>query len=263
MRQRVITGLLYGAVYLALLWIGSIPFALLIAAIAVISYLELAELNKLRASSPAVLVGAVAVATIVAGALVSPNVFQNLWLKLFVTLALLLISVSVMTKNKFSFAQSAYLFLSVFYISIPFYLLVRMRIDSLELVLFVQIVMWATDSGAYFVGRKFGKNKLAPNISPNKTKEGSAGAVLFALITALLFQLIVGEPLFTSWLALTGVTLLISVFGQIGDLAESAIKRFYGIKDSGNILPGHGGLLDRFDSLIFVLPLLYIFGLIG
>jgi phosphatidate cytidylyltransferase len=135
--------------------------------------------------------------------------------------------------------------------------------DSLILVLFVQIIIWSTDSGAYFVGRKFGKNKLAPYISPNKTREGSIGAVLVAVLIAIIYRLIVGGAFLGTWPALIGVTLLISIFGQLGDLVESAIKRFYGVKDSGTILPGHGGLLDRFDSLIFVLPLLYVLGFIG
>ncbi|MCO7125965.1 phosphatidate cytidylyltransferase [Sporolactobacillus shoreicorticis] len=264
MKQRVITGTLAGAFYLALLWIGSIPFALLAAAIAVISYLELAEMNKLSAYSPEVLTGALAVAVIVCGEWISPTIFHFIWPKLIVFLALLFVSFNVVTKNRFSFARSAYLFLAVFYISIPFQLLVRIRFDSLALALFVQIIIWTTDSGAYFVGRKLGKNKLAPYISPNKTREGSIGAVIAALLVAALFQLIIGSHLlFGSWLMLFAVALLISLFGQLGDLVESAIKRFYDVKDSGTILPGHGGMLDRFDSLIFVLPLLYVLGFIG
>ncbi|MCQ2008981.1 MAG: phosphatidate cytidylyltransferase [Sporolactobacillus sp.] len=263
MKQRVITGILAGAFYLALLWIGSVPFALLAAAIAVISYLELAEMNKMPAYSPEVLIGALAVAIIVSGEWISPLIFHSIWPKLVVLLVLLLVSLNVVTKNRFSFAHSAYLFLAVFYISIPFQLLVRIRLDSLALVFFVQIIIWTTDSGAYFVGRKLGKNKLAPYISPNKTREGSIGAIIAALVVAALFQLIIGYPLFGSWPMLFMVALLISVFGQLGDLVESAIKRFYGVKDSGTILPGHGGLLDRFDSLIFVLPLLYVLGFIG
>jgi phosphatidate cytidylyltransferase len=263
LRQRLITGILAGAFYLALLWIGSFPFALLATAIAVISYLELAEMNKLRAYSPEVMIGALAVAVIVIGAMFSLSSVHDIWLKLVALLALLFISAAVLTRNRISFAHSAYLFLSVFYISIPFYLLVRIRMDSLILVLFVQIIIWSTDSGAYFVGRKFGKNKLAPYISPNKTREGSIGAVLVAVLIAIIYRLIVGGAFLGTWPALIGVTLLISIFGQLGDLVESAIKRFYGVKDSGTILPGHGGLLDRFDSLIFVLPLLYVLGFIG
>ncbi|MCO7174722.1 phosphatidate cytidylyltransferase [Sporolactobacillus kofuensis] len=263
MRQRIITGILAGAVYLALLWIGSFPFTLFVAAIAVISFIELAEMNKLRYYSPEVLLGALAVAFFVLTALAPLSIVYSVWLKAFILLALLLLGLMVLTKNQCSYPKIAYLFFSVFYISIPFYLLIRIRIDSLALILFVQIVIWATDSGAYFVGRKFGRNKLAPNLSPNKTREGSIGAIITALVVAAIFQIIFGKMLYASWLTLIGVTLLISIVGQLGDLAESAVKRFFNVKDSGNLLPGHGGLLDRFDSLIFVLPLLYVFGLIG
>ncbi|MCL1630853.1 phosphatidate cytidylyltransferase [Sporolactobacillus sp. CPB3-1] len=263
MKQRVITGLLAGVLYLALLWIGSFPFAFLAAAIAVISYIELAVMNKMSATSPEVLLGAVAVLFIVCSALFSPSVLGPVWPRLVTLLALLLVLFNVMTKNRFSFAHSAYLFLSVFYIGIPFHLLVRVRMESLALILFIQILIWTTDSGAYFIGRRLGRHKLAPYISPNKTQEGSAGAVIAALAAAFVFQWIIGQPLFDSWMQLLGAALLISIFGQVGDLVESAIKRFYGVKDSGKILPGHGGLLDRFDSLIFVLPLLYVLGFIA
>ena len=116
-------------------------------------------------------------------------------------------------------------------------------------------MVWTTDSGAYFVGRKLGKHKLWPEISPKKTIEGSIGGVVIAVIFAVLMQLI--YPFASSWTLLIVVTIIASIIGQMGDLVESAIKRHYGVKDSGTILPGHGGILDRFDSLLFAVPLLH------
>lgn len=120
-------------------------------------------------------------------------------------------------------------------------------------------MIWATDSGAYFIGKATGKRKLWPEISPNKTVEGSLGGVVCALIVAILFGLF--ADMNATVLTLMAITVILSIFGQLGDLVQSAFKRHFNVKDSGNILPGHGGILDRFDSLLFVLPLLNLFHL--
>jgi phosphatidate cytidylyltransferase len=115
------------------------------------------------------------------------------------------------------------------------------------------LIVWAADSGAYFAGRRFGKRKLAPSISPNKTVEGMAGGLLAAVVVALL-----GAPLAgASWAQLPMVALvalLAAVFSVFGDLFESLLKRHVGAKDSGTLIPGHGGLLDRVDGLLAALP---------
>src|SRR5699024_11513981 len=115
-------------------------------------------------------------------------------------------------------------------------------------------IIWATDSGAYFVGKYFGKRKLWPEISPNKTIGGALGGILFALVTGSIFHLV--STLDYSFVSIVGINVLISVVGQIGDLVASAMKRHYQLKDSGKIFPGHGGILDRLDSLLFVLLML-------
>jgi phosphatidate cytidylyltransferase len=116
------------------------------------------------------------------------------------------------------------------------------------------LVSWIGDTGAYYVGRNFGRHKLAPIVSPGKTWEGAAGSVAASLLLGL-FVL----PRFVSidlpHAAI--ITIAANVAGQLGDLAESAIKRGAGVKDSGNLLPGHGGILDRVDSSLFSLPVLY------
>ena len=112
-----------------------------------------------------------------------------------------------------------------------------------------------TDTGCYYVGTKFGKHKLAPVISPNKTIEGSIGGGIFAIIGAV----IVGWTFGLEWYLAVLAGLLCTVFAQIGDLSESLIKRDAGVKDSGHSLPGHGGFLDRADSFIFTIPMMYYF----
>ncbi len=94
-----------------------------------------------------------------------------------------------------------------------------------------------------------------PEISPNKTVEGAIGGVLLACVIGISFHMV--HPFQNDMMVVVAVTVLVSVFGQIGDLVESAFKRYYGVKDSGNLLPGHGGILDRLDSLLFVLPILH------
>ena len=122
------------------------------------------------------------------------------------------------------------------------------------LLLFVAACVWATDTFAYFTGRSFGKRKLAPKLSPGKTVEGFIGGLLGAMLTGGLFAAWIHLPLFVG-LAIGGMA---GIVGPLGDLFESALKRELGLKDFGRVMPGHGGILDRFDSLLFVAPLAYL-----
>lgn len=113
---------------------------------------------------------------------------------------------------------------------------------------YLGIVVWMTDSAAFFTGRQIGGEKLAPDISPSKTRSGALGGLALGTVSGLIFWL-----LFTPspwWIGLI-LSMLISILGQLGDLSESALKRYFRIKDSGDIIPGHGGLMDRLDSLTF------------
>jgi len=117
---------------------------------------------------------------------------------------------------------------------------------------------WSSGSpirGAYFTGRKIGKRKLWPEISPNKTIEGFVGGIIWAVGIGVIFAYFAGmeQPM----VVVIIVAIAASIFGQLGDLVESALKRHFNVKDSGKILPGHGGILDRFDSILFVMPLLH------
>lgn len=121
--------------------------------------------------------------------------------------------------------------------------------------MFGLMVNWIGDTGAYYIGKNFGRRKLAPSISPGKTWEGAAASAVTGVAFGLIYLplAIKGTPLLTAGL----LALAANVAGQAGDLAESAIKRGVGVKDSGSILPGHGGFLDRVDSTMFALPVLY------
>ena len=174
---------------------------------------------------------------------------------------LLLLTYTVVVKNRYTFEDAAYSIMGSLYVGIGFLYFIETRLVGIEYVIFALVIIWTTDSGAYFTGKKFGKRKLWPEISPNKTIEGFIGGIATAIIFALIFQWV--SPISSSYVTLIVVTILASIFGQIGDLVESALKRHYNVKDSGNILPGHGGILDRFDSLLFVLPLLHFLHFVG
>ncbi|WP_299521566.1 phosphatidate cytidylyltransferase [Winogradskyella sp.] len=118
------------------------------------------------------------------------------------------------------------------------------------------ILIWVNDSAAYLIGKNFGKQKLFPRISPKKTVEGFLGGLFFACVSSYFISLYTKTLGFTSWLILA---IIVSVLGTLGDLIESKFKRQAGVKDSGVIMPGHGGLLDRLDSIIFASPFIYLF----
>ncbi|MBQ6606190.1 MAG: phosphatidate cytidylyltransferase [Firmicutes bacterium] len=118
-------------------------------------------------------------------------------------------------------------------------------------------VIWSTDTAAYEIGRRWGKHKLAPEISPHKTWEGAVAGLVVGSILGIIAALITTDA---GWFAAFIVSLFISGVGQIGDLVESKVKRLAGVKDSGNLLPGHGGILDRFDSLLLASMFMFFLG---
>lgn len=132
--------------------------------------------------------------------------------------------------------------------------------EGIILLLYGAIGAFATDVFAYLIGRKFGKNKLCPDISPNKTVEGSIGGLIGTIIVTITYTLIINYIFKTNYNIYYSVLvgIISSIAGQLGDLTASAIKRYTKIKDFGKLIPGHGGILDRFDSIIFVMPVIYL-----
>lgn len=177
---------------------------------------------------------------------------------------LYLFAVAVLRQGRMHFAEVAEVFTGVLYITLSFASLSLLRHKTPEggyLYLLVFFGAWVTDTFAYFTGRFFGKHKLNPVISPKKTVEGSIGGILFCMISFVLFGIVMqfGKWHFTvhyPLLLLSG--LLCSVVSQVGDLITSLIKREHGVKDYGKIFPGHGGVLDRFDSVLAISPVLLI-----
>ena len=150
-----------------------------------------------------------------------------------------------------SWVRAAWMAAGVLYVGLPAMALIWLRMDGVDgwpAVLFLFLVVWSTDTGAYFTGRFFGGPRLAPRISPNKTWSGALGGIAISASVACLFALWLGG---TSPIGLVIVAILLSVVAEAGDLAESAIKRWVKVKDTSHLIPGHGGLLDRVDALVF------------
>lgn len=152
------------------------------------------------------------------------------------------------------------------YIAVPLALSIRLTLTinpffpithyNGMLLLAIFIFIWVNDTGAYLVGSRWGKTPLAPSISPKKTVEGSIGGLLLALLSAVILRLLLFPEL--SWLSILLIAAVVAIFGTIGDLFESSLKRQAGVKDSGKLIPGHGGILDRIDSLLLAVPAVYL-----
>ncbi|WP_404452654.1 phosphatidate cytidylyltransferase [Virgibacillus necropolis] len=261
MKQRIQTAILALIVFVPLVIIGGDAFTIFVYIMATIALIELLRMRKVgKYSIPAVL-------SIGLLWLLLPNViadvYTEVWFsksEIIMLFVMLLLSYTVLMNNKFNFEDAGFILLTTVYIGMGFFYLIETRdgnqLSGLLNIFYVLLVIWATDTAAYFFGRAFGKRKLWPKISPNKTIEGALGGILLAIVVGIVFQLVTSFSDF-SMIVVIAVTILVSIFGQIGDLVESAFKRHYGVKDSGDILPGHGGILDRLDSLLFVLPLLH------
>ncbi|MBT2637105.1 phosphatidate cytidylyltransferase [Bacillus sp. ISL-39] len=262
MKQRIITAVIAAAVFLPIVIFGGWPFIAMVYLIASIALYEALKMKHLKLFSvPGIL------SLLLLWIFLIPEQYSVLLdkldytkLELFFLGVLLYLTYTVITKNRFTFEDVAFSIMSILYVGIGFYFFIETREESLIYVFYSLFIIWATDSGAYFIGRAIGKHKLWPEISPNKTTEGFFGGVVSALAVAALFS-VFGDMKVPTVILLMA-TAFLSVFGQIGDLVESALKRHYNVKDSGNILPGHGGMLDRFDSLLFVWPLIHLFHLL-
>lgn len=258
MKTRVITGIVGGAGFLLVVYQGGIWYTALVFFLATLAYYELIRMNHIRLRDSHGLTGlAFLWLLLFPGFVWNGNMLRGDVIFLFV---LLFLFITVASKNRVEYQHVAYLLFSAFYLGIGFHFMNETRIvNGLAVTLAILFSTWATDTGAYFVGKARGKTKLWPSISPNKTIEGALGGVALAMLTMLVFTFVT-ESLTVPRALVIG--LVISISGQIGDLMESAIKRTLNVKDSGSILPGHGGVLDRFDSLIIVFPVLHLLHLL-
>ena len=176
-------------------------------------------------------------------------------------LIFIMLGTTVFSKN-YTIEDAVFPIAMSFYVGFGFNALVDARVAGFDKALLGLCIVWASDSGAYLVGMNFGKRKLAPRVSPNKTIEGAFGGIIAAMLATAIFMLIDSTVALPYGIyKMTAFAIFFSLAGQLGDLIESAMKRHFGVKDSGKFIPGHGGVLDRFDSMLAVFPIMHLFGL--
>ncbi|MDL2398584.1 phosphatidate cytidylyltransferase [Rhizobium mayense] len=243
LRLRIISGIILAGVVLAATWYGGLSFRILAAAIGLLVYYEWSTITDLHGRDPqGNALGWLALVLIAGATLMGESVYSLEVLIIFVAIA----AVMVAMRHK-----SWWLPGGIFYAGLTAIALAEIRDDDLRgfvLMLFIFATVWATDIFAYFVGRAIGGPKLAPRISPGKTWSGAIGGAVAAVIagTAVVWSFFSADGLWIPVLAL-----VLSICSQIGDLFESFIKRSFGVKDSSHLIPGHGGVMDRVDGLIF------------
>lgn len=260
---RTITGVTLLGTFLVLVWVPVLAtgFAALVSVFVAIGLYEYYAIVRKRAISPETIGG------ILAGSIVvCTGYFRSVGLTNFTLYgSCLLVSALHIVRGQHSVAGLASTVFGVFYVGwfgAHFVLLHRVPEIGAGLITVLFVAITLTDSGAFFIGSAIGKHKLSPKASPNKTWEGAIGGFLLALIGMVILhrldatRTIPGLPGWGLWQYLH-VGMVLSLAGQVGDLAESCLKRDAGVKDSGNVFPGHGGILDRCDSILFAAPVLY------
>ncbi|MCA5006598.1 phosphatidate cytidylyltransferase [Sphingobacterium bovistauri] len=261
MLTRAITGLFFIIVLIGALLLGEVVFTIFFSLVGIGALYEFYGIAKSEDNKPNVILGmltAIVLAVLVSLHFVGVIPFKYVWV--FIPFFSFIFIASLYQKSKLPFNDIAYTILGIIYACIPFLFFVALGFISGSFNHYIPlgflIILWANDTGAYLSGRSFGKHKLFERISPNKTWEGFVGGVLFAMLIALNLEQYFGSLQKWEWVTMAAI---IGVFGTLGDLVESMLKRSLGVKDSGNILPGHGGLLDRFDGLLIAAPLVFLF----
>jgi len=250
--MRVLSALVLIPVALFCVWLGSPWFAAMLAVVILAAGAEWRVIAVIERTGLRMLSIMVPLFVLVAGEVAGPAAGL---LVLVVGLALTIGTFSA-PMNERLWALVAHLHLSLAVVAL---LYLRLQPGSgLDLVVFLFAMVWMSDIGGYVAGRLVGGPRLAPRISPNKTWAGAIGAALFALATAVVMARLAGVPATPA----LGIALILSLATQCGDLFESWIKRHFDVKDSGTLIPGHGGVLDRVDGLLFAAPALALIALL-
>lgn len=255
MKKRIISAIIAILIVLPLLILGGLYFKILTL---VLGICALYEIMKLRKNIPNPMKYIVYLLYII----LFLNSYFLIGVDFFIDMRLLILSVLILSlpmvmyhdNDIYSIDDVFYLLGSLFFIAISFSTVAMIRDEGLKIISYLLLITISTDTFAYILGTKLGKHKLIPSISPKKSIEGFIAGTLFGTIIASTFYMLVidNNPIIILY------TILLSIVGQFGDLVFSSIKRKYGIKDFSNIMPGHGGILDRLDSLIFV-ALVYVY----
>jgi phosphatidate cytidylyltransferase len=257
---------LFGAIFVIVLIAGIVlhPFAFLavFTGITLLGCYEFYKLIQKTNCVPQVITGMIS-ASLLFFACFTYAYWQSIALfSLFILSTVAIPIIELYRKKENPFGNIAYTFMGILYVALPFSLLNFMVFPfgdqqfHWEILMGVFVMIWANDSGAYVVGVNFGKHRLFERISPKKSWEGSIGGGVVTLLIAWACSEFSSDLSLIEWLV---AGIIVVFLGSLGDLVESLLKRSIGIKDSGTIIPGHGGILDRFDAILLVSPVIFVF----
>jgi phosphatidate cytidylyltransferase len=261
LKHRVITAAVGVPLIILAIWFGDPWFSLLIAAAALAGTYEFYHMANFNRREPLLYLGLLwALALVLSPHYKNPDV-----LPIVITAAMLisLIWLLLRPSRERAFHNWAWTIVGALYVGwmLSYWLNLRGLEDGRNWIYLAMLTTFANDTGAFFIGRARGKHRLAPMISPAKTWEGAIGGLVSAILAATVIAMILNliSPFTFKYWQIILLGFLVSLFAQLGDLVESLLKRNMGVKESGNLLPGHGGILDRFDSLIFVGAVVYYY----
>jgi len=253
MKVRVISAAVALAILIPFICIGGYPFAVMVGVVSVLAYKEVLDLKKSHREIPNMvkILGLLALVYLVLGNYgINSLDFAVNYPRILLPLIVLLLPTIFYQKDKYTTKDAFYLIGAIFLLGMLFNLLIVIRNINVYLLLYLLSITVFTDTFAYIIGCLIGRHKMAPSISPKKSWEGAiAGLIGGTAISVIIYSNLIGN--FS--LKLVIISMILSIVGQIGDLVYSKIKRENDIKDFSNIMPGHGGILDRLDSISFVI----------
>jgi phosphatidate cytidylyltransferase len=260
-QQRVLVGIAGGALFVGAIYFSQWTFAALFLALTLLGIREFYQLLSLRGFSPNYNAGLVlGCALFVLVFLLQLDLVSLSALYALPPILFFIFISELFRKKENPFVNIALTLLGMLYVGGSFSMLPILGFlkgdYNWQVIMGTMLLIWTSDSGAYFAGKTFGRHKLFPRISPGKTWEGWLGGAVFSLGIGYVLSLYFQDLSLPYWL---GVALIVAVFGVLGDLIESLLKRSLQVKDSGTLIPGHGGILDRFDSLLLVVPFIVAF----
>jgi phosphatidate cytidylyltransferase len=256
MKQRVISAIVALLIFIPIFIIGGVLFDISFIILAVLGLHEFLKIREEKKEIPVFIsfIAYILLILIVATGITTKEMVFTIDFRIISALILVFLVPTVLYHDRsiYSIVDAFYLIGGVFFLGVSFSLFIIYRNIDLKILIYLFTITIMTDTYAFIIGRLIGKHKLLENISPNKTLEGMiSGTFLGTFLGTLVYEVLFLNS--KNILVIILVTLFLSVLGQLGDLAFSAIKRYFGKKDFSNIMPGHGGILDRLDSSIFVL----------
>lgn len=260
MKERVISAVIALLICIPLILLGGVYFDILVVILGILGLHELLKPKKDIPKMMKYISYVLFIVLLIYGYTFNGKILLMNYTFLIICMMILFLSLIYYNNKKYSIEDVFYLLASIVFLSAAFNLFIVVRAKGLMLTLYLLLVTTITDTFAYVIGSRLGKRKLIPSISPNKTVEGFVGGLAVGTFVASVFYYFCVSSSNIGLIVL--ITFILSIIGQCGDLVFSKIKRHFGIKDFSNIMPGHGGILDRLDSIIFVLFGYIIFSVI-